>query len=263
MFSFITKKPLWVNLLAGMVLGLLLFGAFLFSLGWLTDHGKSSTVPSLAGKSLDEAKIILEKAGFDWEVQDSVYVDTVPPLQVVKQIPDADEVVKSNRTILLIIRSVEPPLVEMPNLIGYSFRNAEVVLGTMDLKVGDTLFRPDFARNAVLEQRYNGSVITAGTKIRKGSSITLVLGDGLGDQPIEVPALVGLSYEEAKALLESSGLSFGAIVLDPAVRDTLSGFVYRQSPSTLDEDNMPAKIRPGQLIDIWLQSQRPLRDTMQ
>lgn len=263
MFSFITKKPLWVNLLAGMVLGLLLFGAFLFSLGWLTDHGKSSTVPSLAGKSLDEAKIILEKAGFDWEVQDSVYVDTVPPLQVVKQIPDADEVVKSNRTILLIIRSVEPPLVEMPNLIGYSFRNAEVVLGTMDLKVGDTLFRPDFARNAVLEQRYNGSVITAGTKIRKGSSITLVLGDGLGDQPIEVPALVGLSYEEAKALLDSSGLSFGAIVLDPAVRDTLSGFVYRQSPSTLDEDNMPATIRPGQLIDIWLQSQRPSRDTLQ
>ena len=263
MFSFITKKPLWVNLLAGMVLGLLLFGAFLFSLGWLTDHGKSSTVPSLAGKSLDEAKIILEKAGFDWEVQDSVYVDTVPPLQVVKQIPDADEVVKSNRTILLIIRSVEPPLVEMPNLIGYSFRNAEVVLGTMDLKVGDTLFRPDFARNAVLEQRYNGSVITAGTKIRKGSSITLVLGDGLGDQPIEVPALVGLSYEEAKALLDSSGLSFGAIVLDPAVRDTLSGFVYRQSPSTLDEDKLPATIRPGQLIDIWLQSQRPSRDTLQ
>lgn len=263
MFSFITKKPLWVNLLAGMVLGLLLFGAFLFSLGWLTDHGKSATVPSLAGMSLDEAKIILEKAGFDWEVQDSVYVDTLPPLQVVKQIPDADEVVKSNRTILLIIRSVEPPLVEMPNLIGYSFRNAEVVLRTMDLKVGDTLFRPDFARNAVLEQRYNGGVITAGAKIRKGSSITLVLGDGLGDQPIEVPGLVGLSYEEAKALLDGSGLSFGAIVLDPAVKDTLSGFVFRQSPSPVDEDNLPAKIRPGQLIDIWLQSQRPSRDTLQ
>lgn len=263
MFSFITKKSLWVNILAGMVLGLLLFGAFLFSLGWLTDHGKSATVPSLAGKSLEEAKIILEKAGFDWEVQDSVYVDTLPPLQVVKQIPDADEVVKANRTILLIIRSVEPPLVEMPNLIGYSFRNAEVVLRTMDLKVGDTLFRPDFARNAVLEQRYNGAVITAGTKVRKGSLITLVLGDGLGDQPINVPGLLGLSYAEAKALLDSSGLGFGAIVLDPGVKDTLSGFVYRQSPSPKDEEDLPAKIRPGQLIDIWLQSQRPLLDTIQ
>jgi beta-lactam-binding protein with PASTA domain len=263
MFSFITKKPLWVNLLAGVILGLLLFGAFLFSLSWLTDHGKSATVPSLAGKSLEEAKVILEKAGFDWEVQDSVYVDTLAPLQVVKQIPDADEVVKSNRTILLIIRSVDPPLVEMPNLIGYSFRNAEVVLRTMDLKVGDTLFRPDFARNAILEQRYNGVVIPAGTKIRKGSLITLILGDGLGDQPIPVPGIVGLSYEEAKALLDSSGLGFGAIVLDPGVKDTLSGFVYRQSPSTTDEDDLPAKIRPGQLIDIWLQSQRPLLDTLQ
>ena len=58
-------------------------------------------------------------------------------------------------------------------------RNAEVVLKTMDLKVGDTLFRPDFARNAVLEQRMNGQLITAGTKIKKGSSITLVLGDGV------------------------------------------------------------------------------------
>lgn len=262
MFSFITKKSIWVNVLAGLLLGVLLFALFLFSLGWLTDHGKSATVPSLAGKSFDEAKIILEKAGFDWEVQDSVYVDSLPPLQVVKQIPDADEVVKSNRTILLLLRSVDPPLVEMPNLIGYSFRNAEVVLRTMDLKVGDTLFRPDFARNAVLEQRFNGAVITAGTKIRKGSLITLVLGDGVGDQPIEVPALIGLTYGEAKTLLDSTGLNFGAIVLDPGVKDTLSGFIYRQSPERLTEDQLPARIRPGQLIDIWLQSQRPITDTL-
>lgn len=263
MFSFITKKSLWVNVFAGLIVGLLIFGAFLFSLGWLTDHGKAATVPSLAGKSLDSAKIILEKAGFDWEVQDSVYVDSLPPLQVVKQIPDADEVVKSNRTILLIIRSVAPPLVEMPNLIGYSFRNAEVVLRTMDLKVGDTLFRPDFARNAVLEQRYNGAVIAAGTKVRKGSLITLVLGDGVGDHPIEVPALFGLSYAEAKALLDSSGVGFGAIVLDPGVKDTLAGFIYRQSPERLNADQLPASIRPGQLIDIWLQAQRPVPDTLQ
>ena len=113
---------------------------------------------------------MLDSTGFEWEVQDSVYVDSISPLQIVKQFPDADEVVKANRTIFLIVRSVEPPLVEMPNLIGYSFRNAVVVLKTMDLKVGDTLFRPDFARNAVLEQRMNGQLITPGTKIKKGSS---------------------------------------------------------------------------------------------
>jgi beta-lactam-binding protein with PASTA domain len=262
MFDFITKKPLWVNLIASVVVAILLFGLFLLSLGWLTDHGKAATVPSLTGKSLEEVKRVLDNTGFEWEVQDSVYVDSISPLQIVKQFPDADEVVKANRTIFLIVRSVEPPLVEMPNLIGYSFRNAVVVLKTMDLKVGDTLFRPDFARNAVLEQRMNGQLITPGTKIKKGSSITLVLGDGIGDQPIPVPALVGLNYLEAKVLLDSAGLSFGAIVLESGVQDTASAWIYKQSPETLDEDKAVQTIRPGQLIDIWLQAVRPRLDSI-
>lgn len=234
----------------------------MLSLGWLTDHGKAASVPALTGKSLEEVKRILDSTGFEWEVQDSIYVDSISPLQVVKQFPDADEVVKANRTIFLIIRSVEPPLVEMPNLIGYSFRNAEVVLKTMDLKVGDTLFRPDFARNAVLEQRMNGQLIAAGTKIKKGSSITLVLGDGVGDQPIPVPGLVGMNYLDAKALLDSNGLSFGAIVLESGVQDTATAWIYKQSPERLSEDNVVQTIRPGQLIDIWLQAVRPRVDTL-
>lgn len=116
---------------------------------------------------MEEVKKILDSANLEWEIQDSIYVDSIPPLQVVKQFPEADEVVKLNRTIYLIVRSVEPPLVEMPNLIGYSFRNAAVVLRTMDLKVGDTLFRPDFAKNVVLEQRFNGEVINPGVRIKK------------------------------------------------------------------------------------------------
>jgi beta-lactam-binding protein with PASTA domain len=262
MFEFITKKSLGVNLIAGIVVAILLFGLFLLSLGWLTDHGKAASVPALTGKSLEEVKRILDSTGFEWEVQDSIYVDSISPLQVVKQFPDADEVVKANRTIFLIIRSVEPPLVEMPNLIGYSFRNAEVVLKTMDLKVGDTLFRPDFARNAVLEQRMNGQLIAAGTKIKKGSSITLVLGDGVGDQPIPVPGLVGMNYLDAKALLDSNGLSFGAIVLESGVQDTATAWIYKQSPERLSEDNVVQTIRPGQLIDIWLQAVRPRVDTL-
>ncbi len=262
MFDFITKKSLGVNILAGIALSVILFGVFLFSLGWLTDHSKAAAVPSLTGKSLEEVKRILDSADFEWEIQDSIYVDSIPPMQIVKQFPDADEVVKANRTIFLIVRSVEPPLVEMPNLIGYSFRNAEVVLRTMDLKVGDTLFRPDFARNAVLEQRLNDQVISPGTKIKKGSLITLVLGDGIGDHPIPVPMLVGLNYEVAKALLDSAGIALGAIVLDPTVQDTLSAWIYRQSPTPLDEESQSVSIRPGQLIDIWLQGSRPKIDTL-
>jgi hypothetical protein len=88
------------------------------------------------------------------------------------------------------------------------------------------------------------------------------LGDGIGDQPIGVPGLVGLNYLSAKAILDSSRLGFGAIVLDAGLRDTLSGWIYRQSPARLDEDGLPVKIRPGQLIDVWIGSDRPVLDTL-
>ena len=72
---------------------------------------------------------------------------------------------------------------------------------------------PDFARNAVLEQRYKGEPIKPGAQIQQGSSITLVLGNGIGGgQGFIVPDLFGLTYLQAKARLDSMGLSFGAVV---------------------------------------------------
>ncbi len=177
MFKFITHRSLWVNILVGILLAVGIFALFILSLNWLTGHGKSATVPSVTGKKYEDARAALRKSGFDVEVQDSVYIDTLPPLTVIKQIPDADEVVKSSRTVFLIVNRSEPPVVEMPNLIGYSFRNAEMVLKNMDLRIGDTTYKPDFAKNAILEQLYNGITIAPGTKIKKGSIVSLIMGD--------------------------------------------------------------------------------------
>lgn len=261
MLKLITHRPLWINILAGILLGIGIFSVLLLSLNWFTGHGKSATVPSVTGKNYEDAKKILKKAGFDVEIQDSVYVDTMRPLSVIRQIPDADEVVKSNRTVFLIISRAVPPVMEMPNLVGYSYRNAEMVLKNMDLKIGDTTFKPDFARNAVLEQWYNGSVIAAGTKIRKGSTVSLVLGDGVGKREFVVPVITGMTYAEAKALLEGAGIGIGAIVTDVNVTDTMNAFIYRQNPERLDDQKHIQRIRSGQLMDVWLQVDKPVKDT--
>jgi eukaryotic-like serine/threonine-protein kinase len=257
--KFITHRPLWVNILAGIIVALLLFAIALLSLGWFTGHGKAATVPSVTGKSYEEAKKIIKKAGFDLEIQDSVYIDTAKPLTVIKQIPDADEVVKSNRTIFLIISRAIPPLVEMPNLIGYSYRNAEMVLKNLDLKIGDTTFKPDFAKNAILEQHYNGSAIAPGAKIRKGSTITLVLGDGVGKREFVVPVITGMEFCKAKKILEENGIVIGAIVTDANVKDTCSAWISKQNPERLDEEKRLQHIRSGQTIDVWLQVDKPVK----
>ena len=76
MFKFITHRPLWVNILAGIVLAVIIFFIFIFSLNWFTHHDQSKTVPPVTGKSFEDAKELLEKAGFEVEIQDSIYVDT-------------------------------------------------------------------------------------------------------------------------------------------------------------------------------------------
>jgi len=260
-FKFITHRPLWVNIIAGILLGLGIFAVFILSLNWMTGHGKSATVPSVAGKKYEDAKAILKKAGFDYEIQDSIYIDTLPPMTVIKQIPEADEVVKSNRTVFLIVNRSVPPFVEMPNLVGYSFRNAEMVLKNMDLRIGDTTFKPDFAKGSILEQLYNGSQIAPGTKIRKGSVISLVLGDGIGKVEFAIPVIIGMTYCEAKEMLESKGIVMGAIVLQTDVSDTCSAFIYKQNPERFDMDKRIQRIRPGQTMDVWLQLGKPVVDS--
>jgi hypothetical protein len=262
MFKFITHRPLWVNIITGIILAIGFFSLFLLSLDWITGHGKSGTVPSVKGKKFDEAVKIMRKAGFNVEIQDSIYVDTAKPMTVIKQFPEADEIVKSNRTVLLIISRAIPPEMEMPNLIGYSFRNAEMVLRNMDLKIGDTTFKPDFAKYAVLEQWYKGAPITHGTKIRKGSVVSLVLGDGIGEKEFAVPEITGMNFGEAKELLEEHGIIIGAIVADPDVTDTLGAFISRQNPERFDDEKRLQRIRSGQTMDVWLQSDKPVGDSI-
>ena len=90
MFKFITGRPLWFNILVGILLALGIFALILLSLGLLTGHGKAGTVPSVTGKNYEEASKILKKAGFDVEIQDSVFTDTAARGVVLKQLPDAN-----------------------------------------------------------------------------------------------------------------------------------------------------------------------------
>jgi beta-lactam-binding protein with PASTA domain len=258
MFKFITTKPLWANVLAGIVLLILLLLLFLGSLALLTQHGKTMKIPSVTGLSYADAKKTLESAGFDVQIQDSSYYDTMKPLQVIKQFPEADNLVKINRTIYLTINRSQAPFIQMPNLVSMSYRNAEVVLHQYGLKVGDTIFKPDFARNSVLDQQFNGQTIKPGTQIQQGSSITLVLGTGIGTgQGFIVPDLTGLTYLKAKQRLDSMGLIFGAVVPDKDVRDSSDGYIYWQDPKQFNDEGQLNRIRPGQSIDIKLQVQKP------
>ena len=263
MFQFITNRSFFVNLLIAIVLGLAVLFIFFQLLDRITQHGKYIKVPEIKGKHVDEARRLLEEQGFQVEVQDSVYYDTVPRLSVVKQSPLPNELVKINRTVYLTINRSEPPLVSVPNFVGQTYRSVLLQLNTLGLKLGDTTSRPDFAVGSVLEQTYNGRVINAGTKIPMGSRISLVLGGGVKQTELPVPVLLGLTFAEAKVLLESNDLLLGAVVVDGDVADSSAAYVIRQSPPVRDDEGRPIRIRGGQLVDLWISMDRSKIDSIQ
>jgi eukaryotic-like serine/threonine-protein kinase len=259
--KYITGRPLWVNLFVALALIFILGLIFLTSLDWITQHGVARTVPSVTGKKLDNVVSLLEEKGFDVVVQDSVFYDSLQPSVIIKQVPEPDAVVKVNRTVYVTINRFVPPDVDMPNLVGYSFRNAEMVLKNLGLKLGDTTQRPDFAKNSVLEQTYKGNKIEPGAKVKVGTPIALVIGSGIGVDDMAVPKLVGLTLAEARILLDAQGLILGPVIPSPMVRDNESAYVVRQSPSPKNEAGRQFRIRPGQMVDVWLDVEPPVTDS--
>lgn len=256
MFKFITRRSIWFNLFLAFLLGIGLIFGILQLLGILTNHGEYLKVPSVVGMNTNRAIDMLEEKGFEVVIYDSVYTDTAKKGTVLKQIPDPNSTVKINRTVLLTVNRVTMPLIDMPSLNGKSLNFALEIMHRSHLVLGDTTFRADFMRGSILEQRFRGDIIQPGTKIPWGSTIDLVVGSGLSDQPIPVPELIGLSFDEVKVLLEQSGILLGATILDPDVTDTASAFIWKQIPPSLNEVGEKLLIQPGQLMDLWLSVER-------
>lgn len=263
MFQSITSRSFLLNLLIAIALGLAIFFVFFLLLDKITQHGEYIKVPEIKGKSIAEAKKILEAQGFQMEVQDSVYFDSLPRLSVVKQAPEPNQMVKVHRTVYLTVNRAQAPLIALPNFVGQTYRSVQLQLNTLGLKIGDTSSRPDFAVGSVLEQLYNGNTVKAGTRVPMGSSISFVLGGGVQHTEMTVPDLLGMTFSEAKVFLESNELLLGAVVVDGVISDSSNAYVIKQSPTRRDDEGRPIRIRGGQLVDLWISMDKSKMDTTQ
>jgi beta-lactam-binding protein with PASTA domain len=206
-----------------------------FSLGYYTRHGTGIPVPALKGLNIDRAIAALKDQGFNVKV-DSVYVPDQEPGTVVEQDPDAGTNVKDGRTIYLTMVTQQAPNVSLPDLTTEQsiYREAVAILSNYGLKVGDTTYRSDIARDRVLEVRYNGQVIKPGTKLAKGSKLDLVLGNGEGASEVDIPDLVTLDLDAAKFSIKGAGLTIGTITYEGSITDSTNVVVVSQSPMRSD-----------------------------
>jgi beta-lactam-binding protein with PASTA domain len=204
-----------------------------YSLGYYTNHGSGIPVPKLKGQSIDRAMALLKEQGFDYKI-DSVYVQDVAPGTIVEQDPDAGTNVKEGRVIYLTMVTLLAPNISLPDLEQNNYREAVATLSNYGLKIGDTTYRSDIARDRILEVRFGGQVVKAGTKIPKGSRIDLVLGDGEGASEVDIPELVHLDLDAARFAIKGSGLTIGTITYQGTITDSTNVVVVSQYPMKTD-----------------------------
>ena len=218
-----------------------------FSLGFYTAHGTGIPVPKVKGLTIEEAINVLQEQGFNYQI-DSVYQD-LPPGTIVDQDPDQGTLVKENRTIYLTMVSRLAPNTGLPNLEQMPFITAEATLKSYGLKLGDTTYVPDIARDMVLAVKFGGQVIRPGVKIPKGSKIDLVLGNGEGAAEVDIPDLVGEDLDAAKFALRGSGLQLGTVMRQGTVTDTSNAYVVDQYPKRVDT---LSKVPAGTRINVTI-----------
>jgi len=140
------------------------------------------------------------------------------------------------------MNAINPERVAMPNLVDLTRIQASAKLESFGLKVGHISYEPNIAINVVLVQRINGEEIIAGDSVIKGSSIDLVLGNGLSDEQAAIPNLIGLSLEEAKTKALDRNLNIGASVHDQTIikpEDEIQAVIFKQKPEPLPGITLP------------------------
>jgi beta-lactam-binding protein with PASTA domain len=239
-------KDLLIHL--GLIIGLgfiIVLTFFYIYLPVTTHHGESITVPQLEGVHLDELDEFLLERDLRYEVTaDSGFSAEYPPLTVLSQNPKEGKKVKENRKIYVSLNATSPPNVKMPKLVDGSLKNAQMVLESYGLLLGKITYEPHEFQNAVLKQKLEGNEIEAGEDVAKGSTIDLVIGNGLG-RPFSMPDLLGNNKEEAEFIIIGSGLQIGK-VRTKEDDEKAAGIVLQQYPES------GTSVRTGNKVDIWV-----------
>jgi beta-lactam-binding protein with PASTA domain len=152
---------------------------------------------------------------------------------VYSQNPKPGALVKKGRRIMLTINAMNAKKVSVPNLVGYSMRQAKAELNARGLALGKLMYVNDIATNNVLKQFYKNREIRPGRQVESGSEIDLQVGLNSSDNLTYVPNVKGMKYLRAVDAVHDNSLNLGRVVFDKTVKnysDSLNAVVYKQTP---------------------------------
>ncbi|GEM_PF-55099 len=204
-----------------------------------TNYNEGVTVPDLTKLSLDEAQTKLEHIGLRYEILDRRAHSAYPADYIIDQSPSPSQIVKPNRKVYLTVNTDTQPTVVVPEVVTMSLTNARIQLENSGLEVGVISMESGRFRNTVLRQS-----VSPKDTVAQGTVVDLAVSDGLGDEMVQVPDVVGLSHHEAQQKILEAGLRIGQFTYQPD-RDAVPNTVLSISPDR-------GELREGRAVDLVL-----------
>jgi len=228
---------------------MLSFALFLWLklLSVFTLHNKHLIVPDFRNIHINSMDSLTRINHMRYVVIDSIVDVKKQKGIVIHQDPFPGSKVKKNRCIYLTINALQQRTVLFPDINDYTLRQAIRSLESIGLKAGRLDYKADIAKNRVLAYKINGIDIKPGQELYEGTIVDLVVGNGLSDNLVLVPNLVGLLKEEAKSILKLSSLNIGAEIFDSSILDSSNCFVVKQHPKYNDK----RMVNIGSSIDLF------------
>ena len=177
----IIKNTYIKNIAAMIVIAIVLIGSTLFFVNKYTRHNEAIEVPDLKGLQVEDAAALISAKDLRYEIVDSVFQKDGAPGAILEQIPSGKSSVKYGRTIYLTIQAKNEPLVAIPDLEDASLRQAETLLNALGINQINIVSVPSEFQDLVYGVEYKGSPLKGGQKIPKGSTVTLKVGNGNGN----------------------------------------------------------------------------------
>lgn len=227
----LSRLPQKYILLGAFIVFLLAFVWAFLSFGNFWSNA-TVDVPNVVGKQVTVAKHILEDNHLRVSVSEVSNPD-VPAGQVILQSPEANEQVKEQRTVHLVV-SKGVGDITMPDITGMTIDQARSRLKNLGLVIGKISAGTDDSKEdgVILMQSPPGD-----SKVTKGATVDVTV-NRVKSKKVELPNLVGMTVKDAKDALASLGLN---ATISGAGDDT--AVITQQSPeagSSLDANTSVA-----------------------
>ena len=235
------KNKALIAAIGGGIALLAIIVGILFATGVLGGNG---AVPKVIGMEPEEAKVLIEEAGFVMEIGEEVRSADVEKGKIAMQTPEENETAEKGATITVMVCAGKPTGV-VPNIVGQMYdETIEPYLEAQGYDIGTVTEEESDAEKGEIIRQDPGS----GSEAEQGTHINIVVSKGT--DKVKMPSLLGLTLDEAKQTLKEHGFEPGSVSYEEST-------VYAKNIVMDQEYAEGDKVKKGTKVNIVVSKGEP------